>query len=206
MERASRLGAIGGGFTALAAIVGYYVIPLVTGEADRSLESLATVGVETLGSSPVSYHFWVLVLPSFLVTIGAVLRHRHRGEHAREDDYRIIAGVILAPLVMAVVLYFLGALVVAGSFADGIVLSFFWEDSPAPGDPESILFFLLGILGLFLMLFLILALTLYVGGYGLVANVFPVFILAIGAGTVSGYIAVRILIRATSRNTSDVRD
>lgn len=205
MERASRLGVLGGGVVSLAAIVGYYFVPLVTTVAYHSLNGIATVGAETLSTSSVVYHLWVLVLPSFLITIGSILLIRHRGVHARTDDYRVIGGIVVTPLAIAVVLYFLGALVVAGSFAGPIVLAYPGAEWPPFNSLENVLGFLLGIVGLFMLLFLIFGLAFFIGSEVLIADVFPVFILAIGTGAVGGYLVAQVVTIVISRYSGDIR-
>lgn len=190
---------------ALAAIVGYYILPLLAGATARTLADIATLGVDTLISKPVSYHVLVLAIPSLLVTVGAILLSRRRGAYGRTDDFKVIGGVVVTPLVSAVVLYLIGALVVAGSFAGYIGLPSFREVPSSLDTLESLLYVLLSILGMLMWLFLVLVLSLAIGGYGLVSHVFPVFIPAIGAGAVSGYLLVRLMTTVVQRYERDVQ-
>lgn len=191
MDKATRLGVLAGGFTALSGLVGYFVVPLVTGATDRSLDSIMLVGVETVNQSPATYHVAVLIVPSFLATVAAVLQARRWGLATRVTDWKLLGGTFLTPVGAAIATYLLGAAMVTAVFAVPVALEGLKQGFPAIGTPIGFLLAVLALLGFLLFVVVVMMMALFIGGAMFVSRALPVVLLAVGAGTLGGYLVAR---------------
>ena len=111
-----RLGALGGLVPALAGVLGYVAVPLLTSRYADGLNLASEVAVYFFARSP-GYHLAVLVVPSFLVTL-VLLGHDERTDRAGLLD--LFGGLVATP-VGAVVLVFLVAMAAIAAVAPAFV-------------------------------------------------------------------------------------
>jgi hypothetical protein len=165
------LGLLGGGLVAVAGLVGYVVVPLVTGDLSNNETALIPWFKVTRSSN--LYHFVVLVVPSFLATFVGVIQARRWGLKSRIADVVIVGQIIAVPFVMAFVSYLAAALWIGLSFLGS-------------GSLANPVLFAIGML-YFVFLSLII-------GLAFASLVFLIVLLAVGAGSVGGYLSARTVI------------
>jgi hypothetical protein len=183
MDRAVWLGVVGGGLTALSALVGYFGIPLVTGTLTRA--SILMSGLDTFRESTAIYHILVLGVPSLLATVGGILLARREGLAGRWVDGKLLAGNVLAPVALAIWLFELRVFIIGGIFAVGGFLQV--------GVSESILQTVLSLLGSVLTFHFTVFMGLLLGGLVTVSQVLPTVLLTVSAGTLGGYLLARAI-------------
>lgn len=182
-DRASLLGVLGGGFTALSAVGGYYVVPLVTG--DVGITGVTRLGLQPFWESTEAYHAAVLVTPSFLATLAGILLARRWGSTQRVTDAKIVAGNVLTPVVTAVGLYALTASVIGLYLGiSGVLLV---------DGSSSLLQAALGLLGALLMALFGMLMAILIGGVFFLYSVLPVVLVAVVGGTLGGYLVARTI-------------
>jgi hypothetical protein len=120
-----RVGSVGGVVTALAGIVGYVVVPVLTG-AQPSFTSASIAAVD----AAVPYHAAVLVVPPFVAALVGTLVVRRRGFSGRRVDATVVGGIVGGPLVTVLLTYFATAFafgaaagVRAGGLGDAVIVT-----------------------------------------------------------------------------------
>lgn len=96
-DRALSFGLLGGTLTALTGLIGYIVVPVLSGEEQFLIDSAMSAGFQILGR-PLWYHVTVLLLPSFTSTlVGTLLVHRS-GVTGRRQPVKLLGSIFTLPL------------------------------------------------------------------------------------------------------------
>lgn len=196
--RAVKLGFLGGGVVALSELVGYFLVPLLTGAVSTRGPELLTMGPDYFHQSPDTYHIVVLGIPAFLVTVGAVVQARRWELTEHTVDLVIVGGIFLTPVFTAISIYLITAIVAGTLFSFGGLLASM--DTIGPGE---------AILRTFVAMLIFVIATLWallLGGILYGHRVFPQLILTVGAGTLSGYIVARTITFAWRITTQTEHD
>lgn len=117
MDRAAFLGVLGGSLTSIAGLLGYLVLPVLSG--DRYWSEMGWQAYQAFTSSPYGYHAVVLVVPSLVGTFAGALWLRNVGRSSREGEAKLVAWNVALPTAAAVGAYVFSSVVLAGAFAVG---------------------------------------------------------------------------------------
>jgi hypothetical protein len=103
------VGTLCGLSTALSGVVGYVLLPVLTGSASTLTGAAAgTVTDPTIHS--LLYHATVLAVPPFVVTMAGTIFVRRQGFTGRRVDATLVGGTVVGPLLTVAVAYFLTAM------------------------------------------------------------------------------------------------
>lgn len=160
-------GVVGGVIASLSGILGYVVVPVLTGAQPSLVEASVSAATTPTRFSP-SYHAAVMVLPAFALAFAGTLAVRASGVATGLRESTVLAGIVLGPLVTVFVGYLLTAVAVGLTFSSG--------GTAVTTDPLLAVAYTA-----FALLFGLLFLSLAVVGVTL----------ATGGGTLAGYLCAR---------------
>ena len=119
-DRALSLGVLSGLLTSMAGLVGYIGVPVLTGAEKRLLSAATSAGFHMSGH-PLWYHGFVLVLPSFVVALVCTLLLQRWGMRRKTSMFKLIGTIIVIPLLVIVIAYFVTAFAFGAMTAVGTV-------------------------------------------------------------------------------------